>query len=514
MIKVSFKVPVDDNTDITELAARKLRVKVNGRAEILKKSVDARDKRNLLYAYTVAIETDEISKAIKNGGEEFTLIRESIASLTEDVKYCGARPIVVGTGPCGLFAALTLVRTGAKPIILERGDKVEDRKKSVDTFNKSLKLDCESNILFGEGGAGTFSDGKLNTGVNSPFAKAVLTELYNFGAPEDILYLGRPHVGTDVLEAVVKNIREELQSKGAEFHFRTAVRDIIVENGAIRGVVTDKGAFYSDRVYLAIGHSARDTFEALNGKNVAMTSKIFSMGVRIEHLQETIDVAQYGRKRGNLPTADYKAAVPISGGNKLYTFCMCPGGTVVNAASEEGGICVNGMSNYARDGINANSALLVNVTERDYGEGIFAGVEFQRKYERLAYKLTKSFKAPCQTYGDFVKGKTGDFSEVLPTVPTGYENCDLNACLPQTVVEALKEGIPLIGRKIRGFDRDSAVLTGVETRSSSPIRILRDENCQSNIAGLYPLGEGAGYAGGITSAAADGIRGVILSLSR
>ncbi|MGN1042519.1 MAG: NAD(P)/FAD-dependent oxidoreductase, partial [Christensenellales bacterium] len=479
---------------------------------VLKKSLDARDKGDIRYSYTVAIETSDIKKAVKNGGTVWEKPDEDIDSFLKGISFHGARPIVVGAGPCGLFAALTLCKAGAKPIIIERGDCVEERRKKVDIFNETLVLDPESNVQFGEGGAGTFSDGKLNTGINSRYVPAVLKTLVDSGAPEEIIYLNKPHVGTDKLGETVINLRKKIISYGGEILFNTKVEDFLVGDGVLKGVRTDKGDFYSDRTYLCIGHSARDTFYKLYAKGVVMAPKIFSMGVRIEHLQTDIDFAQYGRERGKLPPADYKTAVSLSGGNSLYSFCMCPGGSVVNASSEENALCVNGMSNYARDGKNANSALLINVGEKEYGEGVLAGIELQRKTEALAFAATGSYRIPVQTYGGFLSGKTTDFGRVLPSATSGYLMTDLNSFLPTFITEGLKEGIPLIAKKIRGFDSSDAVLSGVEARSSSPVRILRDEKCCSSLKGLYPLGEGAGYAGGIASAAADGIRGVLSSL--
>ncbi|MCI5790373.1 MAG: hypothetical protein MR239_00550 [Clostridiales bacterium] len=513
-IKTSVNIPPEKGEDketIRQAVANKLKVKIDG-LEILKKSLDARDKKKIFYAYTVAAETSQTDKALKNGGTVYVRQRNYLSDIVADLRYEGSRPIVIGAGPCGLFAALTLAETGAKPIILERGDRVEERKKKVALFNTDLILDTESNIQFGEGGAGTFSDGKLNTGINSVYVPAVLKEFVDNGAPEDILYLNKPHVGTDKLETVIKSLRETIISKGGEFYFNTKASDFIFADGKIGGVRTTKGDFYGDRVYLCIGHSARDTFYTLYGKGVVMAPKVFSMGVRIEHLQEDIDVSQYGRKREVLPPADYKTAVRLSDGNSLYSFCMCPGGTVVNASSEEKRICVNGMSNYARDGINANSALLINVSEREYGEGTLAGIELQRKLESAAYAATGSYKVPVQTFGGFMTGKTLDLGRIKPSVATGYLLTDLNSFLPDFIKNGLKEGIPLIARRIKNFDDEDAVLSGVEARSSSPVRIIRDDRCESSIKGLYPLGEGAGYAGGITSAAADGIRGVVASL--
>lgn len=513
MIKVNLSLPVDSAESLEKAAARKLKVPIKAMT-ILKKSIDARDKGRLLYSYTLAVETNDEATAELNGGHSYVPPTDLLAELSENFRYAGVNPVVVGMGPAGLFAALSLCKMGAKPIIIERGGDLEERKLKTDLFNKTLKLDSECNALFGEGGAGTFSDGKLNTGINSPFIRTVLAELAANGAPEEILYLNKPHIGTDMLEKTVVNLRKKLISYGVEVHFNTKVTDIIITNGKVKGVRTDKGDFYTDKVYLAIGHSARDTFEMLYAKGAVMESKIFSMGVRIEHLQSDIDRAQYGRARGSLPPADYKAAVKLTNGKTLYTFCMCPGGSVVNTSGEEGGVCINGMSNFLRNGINANSALLINVTEAEYGGGVMAGVNYQRSLEQKAYSASKSFKAPAQTVGDFLKGRINGFRSVKPSIATGTAETDLNGILPAFIANGIKEGLPLIARRIRGFDSADAVLTGVETRSSSPVRILRDDNYCSSLSGLYPIGEGAGYAGGITSAAVDGIRGVLASLKQ
>jgi len=510
MIKFSFNVPANFEGDIDSVVASKLKVPFKN-VTVLKKSLDARKKGNIIYNYTVAVETEFEDKAVKNGGTVYNAQEISLEKTVENLCYKGSRPVVIGAGPCGLFAALTLCLTGAAPIILERGEKVEDRVKTVEKFNSDLVLNTESNIQFGEGGAGTFSDGKLNTGINSSLVPVVLKVFCDCGAPKEILYLNKPHVGTDKLRAVVSNLRKKIESYGGEFHFQTKAEDFIIKDGVLIGVRTDKGDFFTDRAYLCIGHSARDTFYTLYGKGIYMVPKIFSMGVRIEHLQETIDFSQYGEARGKLPPADYKTAVKLSSGGNLYTFCMCPGGTVVNASSEEGRVCVNGMSDYLRDGENANSALLVNVGEKEYGEGALAGVELQRKIESLAYKASNSYRVPVQTYGGFLRKKVTEFGSVKPSAPLTCA-VDLNSFLPDFIRDGLREGIPLIAQKIKGFDSAEAVLSAVEARSSSPVRIQRDEKCNSSVKGLYPLGEGAGYAGGITSAAADGIRGVISSL--
>lgn len=510
MIQYTFSLPAESDVDVLAYAAKKMIVKVTG-GEILKKSLDARDKGDIRYLYTVAFSTDFESAAIARGGKLYEKKDLSLENLTAERKYKGGRPIVVGAGPCGLFAALTLAYLGAKPLLIERGKGVDERVQDTERFFRTGILDPDSNVLFGAGGAGTFSDGKLNTGTNSPYVGTVLTELARSGAPREITYLNKPHVGTDHLRAVVIDLMKRIEELGGEIFFSTTVTDLITDGDRVVGVRTNGGEIKTDRVYLAIGHSSRDTFAMLYAKGVKMVPKTFSMGVRIEHLQENIDRAQYGKKRGILPPADYKAAVDI-GERKLYTFCMCPGGTVVNASSETGLLNVNGMSYYARDGKNANSALLVNVTERDFGSHPLAGVEYQRLFEKRAYDLVGSYRAPAQTFGDFLTGRTNGFSDVEPTCLGGVTNADLNAVLPDFVAEGIKRGVPLIGRRIRGFDSPSAVLTGPETRSSCPLRILRDEKGCSSFVGLYPMGEGAGYAGGITSAAADGIRIVLESL--
>ena len=512
MIKFSFSLPAEYEGDPLVEAAKRLKIKTYERGEILKKSLDARDKGDIRYAYTVAFSTDEEKKALRFGGTVWEKPDDSLQKATEGVVYTGARPVVVGEGPCGLFAALTLAYLGAKPILIERGRPIDERTADVETFFATKRLDPDSNVLFGAGGAGTFSDGKLNTGTNSPYVSTVLHELKKSGAPEEIVYLNKPHVGTDRLRDVVKDMERRILSLGGEIRHETKVTEVLTQGDRLVGIRTDKGDIATDRAYFAIGHSARDTFGMLYAKGVVMVPKTFSMGVRIEHLQRSVDVAQYGRERGNLPPADYKAAVEIGDGNRLYTFCMCPGGVVVNASSEEGGVVVNGMSYYARDGKNANAALLVNVSEKDFGTHPLAGVEYQRQWERRAFELTGTFLPPAQTFGDFLTGATNGFAEIAPSCLGGVVNADLNGVLPEAVARGIKIGVPLMGRRIKGFDAPQAVLTGPETRSSCPLRILRDEKGCSSIRGLYPMGEGAGYAGGITSAAADGIRVVLASL--
>ena len=420
------------------------------------------------------------------------------------------QPVVVGTGPCGLFAALTLAKAGLKPIVIERGECVESRTQSVNKFNTLAILNTESNIQFGEGGAGTFSDGKLNTGTSSPLINTVLKEFVNYGANENILYESKPHIGTDILVNIVKNMRNEIIALGGEVRFNTKLVDIKQSAGELSSIIVEhdgiKDEIKTNICLLAIGHSARDTFEMLS-KKVIMEPKPFSIGVRVEHLQDSISYSQYGDKYNLLPPAAYKLACHLNNGRSCYSFCMCPGGYVVAAASEDEMVVTNGMSYSKRDGKNANAALLVGVTPEDYGSNnVLAGVEFQRKYESLAYKINNSYKAPCQRYGDLKNNKiSSSFGEVKPTYPIGVVEADLRACLPSYVTDSLIEAMPLFDKKIKGFANEDALFTGVETRSSSPVRIMRDENFSSSIKGLIPCGEGAGYAGGITSAAVDGI---------
>ena len=477
---------------------------------IVKKSIDARDKADVFYNYTIDIKSNcKIKNAKVVDEEESKLIMEC-------KRKSELRPVIVGAGPAGIFCALTLAQNGIKPIIIEQGKKVEDRQEDVEKFRKTGKLDTRSNVQFGEGGAGTFSDGKLTSGVNNIYAKRVIKEFYNFGAPEQILYTSKPHIGTDNLIKIIKNMREEIISLGGEFLFNEKVIDFDIVDDKIIGIVTDKQKIETDTVVLAIGHSARDTFYKLYERNVEMKRKNFSVGVRIEHLQSMINESQYGTiTKLKLPPAEYKLAYHAEDGRSCYTFCMCPGGEVIASSSEENTIVTNGMSTFARDGANANSAVLVNITPEDVGEGNnpLKGIEFQRKLEEAAFELGGSnYYAPIQRVEDFINGKTSThIGEVKPTYLPGVTLTNLNKILPNFVSKTLKEGITYFDRKIKGFANPDAILTGLETRSSSPVTIVRNEKLQSNIKGIYPCGEGAGYAGGITSAAADGIRcGVLI----
>ena len=421
-----------------------------------------------------------------------------------------SRPVIVGSGPAGLFCSLMLARAGYQPILLERGPSLDDRIRKVEEFWNGGKLDPECNAQFGEGGAGTFSDGKLNTLVKDPkgLHRKVLELFVEAGAPNEILYMQKPHLGTDHLVTIVRNIREEMIQAGGEVHFGSKVTGLRTDGNHICGVVVNHDTVIpTDRVVLAPGHSARDTFHMLFDMGIDMQQKAFAIGVRIEHPQEMIGQMQYGAFYEKLPAADYKLTAQTSNGRSAYTFCMCPGGYVVNASSEEEMIAVNGMSNHDRSGRNANSAVIVTVTPQDFeSDHPLAGVEYQRKWEHLAWQEGKGL-VPVQLYADFCEGKPSDsFGEIQPEHKGAVSFGNLRNCLPDDICDSLSEGIHIMGTKLKGFDRPDAILSGVETRTSSPVRIVRDTDGQSNIKGLFPCGEGAGYAGGITSAAMDGIR--------
>lgn len=514
MIKIdNIKLNITSNEEVLKkVAAEKLSTKEKNikSLTILKKSIDARKKDDLKYVYSVAVDLfdDRCAKRY----EKVELDDRGIDGIDITPLDSSFRIAVIGSGPAGLFCALTLIKRGVKPVVFERGYDVDRRVCEIEHFIKTGILNEECNVQFGEGGAGTYSDGKLNTGTKSPYIKAVLREFVNFGAPEEILYLNKPHIGTDILRTVVKNMREYIIANGGTFYFGTKVTSFTTKNGRLeklRFVGEKSGEENFDCAVFAIGHSSRDTFEMLLNSGVMMERKPFSVGVRAEHLQRTINKAQYGVESSPyLPTADYKLAAKTKDGRGVYTFCMCPGGEVVMASSEKNTVVTNGMSYHARDKINANAAVLVSVEPSDFGEGnVLMGVEFQRRLERRAYEIAGGYKGATQRYVDLKNNvKSNSIGEVVPSIRNGYTLCDLSDVLPDFVTNGIVEGITQFGKSLKGYDNEDTILTGVETRSSSPVRILRDESFNSSIVGIYPCGEGAGYAGGITSAAVDGIK--------
>lgn len=521
MIKVSgLSLPVRYNEDDIKRAmckALSLHTDEVGELIILKLSLDARKKNDIHYVMTAAAEIlnpkKEIAILKKYGNAEKY---QPFSPLEIPVKSFEKRPVVVGFGPAGIFAALTLAKGGARPIVLERGLDVDSRQKKTDLFWRGGELDEECNVQFGEGGAGTFSDGKLNTGTHSPLIEQVLHEFVSCGAPAEILYQARPHIGTDKLVPTVKNLREKIKSLGGEVIFGARLFDAKAKNGAVTSVSYCKDGvnteLETDNLILATGHSARDIFALLAKKGIAVEQKAFSIGMRIEHLQSDLNISMYGANPTDmiLPPADYRLSVHLHDGRGVYTFCMCPGGRVVASASEKNTSVTNGMSYYKRDGENANSAVLVGITPEDFGSpDPLAGVTLQRRIEQAAFKSAGSnYKAPCTTVG-MLLGNTGSFEieKVKPTYQPGVAYADPREYLPEYAVSAIKEALPLFGKKIACFKDNEAVLTGPETRSSSPVRITRGESLESiSMKGLYPCGEGAGYAGGIVSSAVDGIK--------
>lgn len=483
--------------------------------EIIKESIDSRKKPNIQIVLNVGI---KVKKSAYNKAKKLNDILVDRTGLSYNkVNFSGKRPIVVGFGPSGIFAGLVLALSGFKPIILEQGKSVDERQKDIDKFWQGEKLNEFSNVQFGEGGAGTFSDGKLLSNVSNAYTKKVINEFVLCGAPKEILYAGNPHIGSDKLKDVVKNMRNKIISNGGEILFNTTFDsfetkcDKITKVNATNVLTGEKFVFKTDALILATGHSAKKVYEFLKDKNCKMKPKPFAMGVRIEGLQEDINKAQYGVMQKGLSSANYKLVTHLSNGRSVFTFCMCPGGQVVASSSENETIVTNGMSNFARDGKNANSAVLVNVKPEDFSsDDVLAGMHFQQKYEKLAFELGGSnYHAPAERVEDFLKGEespTKFSSKITPTYLPGIKIANLKKCLPDFVYKSLVEALPIFDKKIKNFADKDNLLIGVESRSSAPVQIERDENFMTNLSGLFVVGEGSGHAGGITSSGQDGIK--------
>ena len=511
-------LPIEkDESELPSIVCNMLKIKRENFVsyKLIKKSVDSRDKKHILFVYSLLVTLNYYYESIKtnvNVRKNNLIERIEVPKLTKVRR----RPVVIGFGPCGMFAALLLARANLKPIIVERGKMVDDRIIDVNNFKENGVLDLNSNFCFGEGGAGTFSDGKLNTGINDDRIKFVLKEMINHGAPEEIYYQNHPHVGSDNLVNVVKNIREEIKSLGGKFLFETTFKDYIEDDeGYLKGIIVSTGQkdekiINCEHAILAIGHSARDTFTNLYRHNLKMKPKAFSIGVRIEHSQEELDKGQYGKEYQNekLPRSDYKQVVHLDNGRTVYTFCMCPGGEVVGTPTEEKTIVTNGMSYYRRDLSNCNSALLVNINVEDfYVNSPLDGMYLQEVLEREAYDERFPYKAPCQKVGDFLLNREStSFGHIRPSYRPGVYFRKMSDILPGYVNDSLKLAIPEIAKKLKIFKDPDALITGIETRSSSPISIPRDADYSSSVKNLYPAGEGASYAGGIMSSALDGTK--------
>ena len=513
MIRIrQVKIPI--LKDNKEYILKKLNNLLKGEItdyKIVKKSIDARDKNNILYVYEFDVEVKNEDSIISNSksNDIFKTPNEKYIVPDMGTNKLNNRIVIVGSGPSGLFCAYLLAEQGYKPLIIEQGERIEERVKTVENFFKTNQLNELSNVQFGEGGAGTFSDGKLNTLVKDKEyrGKKAFEIFIENGAPEEIMYLQKPHIGTDIIRKVIVNMRNKIINMGGEFLFNTKMTDLVIEDNKITGIeVNNKEIITCDILVLAIGHSARETFYLLNKYKLDMKSKPFAVGLRIEHPREMIDKSQYDDNYKLLPPASYKLTYKASTGRGVYSFCMCPGGYVVNSSSEKNRLVVNGMSNYKRDEINSNSAIVVTVNNNDYGDKLFGGVEFQRDLEAKAYKLGDGL-IPIQLYGDFKKNiESTKLGNVIPNTQGNYNFANLNELFSKDISKSIVEAMDNFSKKIKNFDREDAILLGVESRTSSPITIERDENKESNVKGIYPCGEGAGYAGGITTSAIDGIK--------
>ena len=511
MIRIrQIKINLDSKQDIKDKVSKILHINVNEikNLKINKKSLDARKKDNLFYVYEVDIEVENEKKLLRKYKSNDIFETPNEEYLFPPKKEID-QPIIIGCGPAGLFCAYILSEQGYNPIIYERGEKVEDRVKTIEEFWNTNKLNINSNIQFGEGGAGTFSDGKLNTLTKDKFnrQKKVFEIFLENGAPEEIMYINNPHIGTDILRTVIINMRNKIISNGGKINYNSKLEDIVIENNEVQSIVVNGETIPCKNLILAIGHSARDTFEMLSTKDLDMSAKPFAVGVRIEHPQKLIDIHQYGEKYyKHLPPASYKLTYQTKQNRGVYSFCMCPGGYVVNASSEEGLLAVNGMSNHARDTENANSALVVTISPDDFGNNPLDGIKFQRELERKAYIEGNSL-IPVQLYKDYKSNEKSTSINSINVITKGsYSLGNLNNIFPEFINESLKEAIEYFNTKIEGYSNPDAILLGVESRTSSPVRIPRDENGLSKIKGLYPCGEGCGYAGGITTAAIDGLK--------
>lgn len=498
-----IEVSLDDREDeIIKKIANKLKIDKSQIKDfkVVKKSIDARDKSKIVYCYEFdvkALNEEKILKRNKSKDIFKTPKEEYVFNLTgtHKMKY---RPVIIGSGPAGLFTAYMLAKYGYKPLILERGENVDDRVKTVEKFWKEGVLNSESNVQFGEGGAGTFSDGKLNTLVkDKEFRNKKVLEIFvEAGAPKEILYLNKPHIGTDLLRSVVKNLRNKIIEMGGEIRYNSCLTNINIQNSSIKSIeINNKETIDTDVLVLAIGHSARDTFKMLNENKIPMEPKPFAVGIRVQHMQEMINYAQYGDFKEKLPPASYKLTFHSTSGRGVYSFCMCPGGYVVNSSSKEGYLAINGMSNFKRDTTNANSAIVVTVKPDDFENKLFGGLEFQKELEKKAY-IVGNGKIPIQLLGDFMRNKkSSNLGNIEPVFKGEYELSNLQDILPDFIIEPLKEAFTDFDKKIKGFANDNTILAAVETRTSSPVRIIRNSNGESEVKGLYPAGEGAGYAG-------------------